>query len=141
MKKEKVVEKLNGLLENELAGVVRYTHYSFMVFGPHRIPIVNWLREQARESLMHAEQIGEHITALGGHPSLTIAKLLETQKHSLADILGESLAHERAQLSLFKELLKLVHDESIMLEEFARQMIHDEEVHVAEVEKMLRQQP
>lgn len=140
MKKEKVIQKLNALLENELAGVVRYTHYSFMVFGPHRIPIVSWLRQQARESLSHAEQIGEHITALDGHPSLKIAGLLETHKHSLADILGESLAHERVQLGLFKDLLKLVQNQSIMLEEFARRMIHDEEVHVAEVEKMLRQQ-
>ena len=51
-----VVAVLNRILEDELAGVVRYTHYSFLVFGFGRIPIVSWLREQADESLLHAQQ-------------------------------------------------------------------------------------
>ena len=38
--KAKVVELLNRILEHELAGVVRYTHYSLLVFGYNRIPIV-----------------------------------------------------------------------------------------------------
>jgi bacterioferritin len=37
----KVVGLLNRILEVELAGVVRYTHYSLMVFGYNRIPIVS----------------------------------------------------------------------------------------------------
>src|SRR5687767_10449771 len=52
---DKVVTTLNRILEQELAGVVRYTHYSFMVFGFGRIPIVSWLREQANEALLHAQ--------------------------------------------------------------------------------------
>jgi bacterioferritin len=138
MDKENVLETLNGLLEMELSGVVRYTHYSFMVFGYTRIPIVNWLREQGRESLTHAEQVGEFITTLGGHPSLKIAGLLETHKHSINDILTESLEHERAQLALYRQLWQLVQNHHISLEEFARQMIYEEEMHIAEVEKMLR---
>jgi bacterioferritin len=138
MNKKKVLETFNKLLEYELAGVVRYTHYSFMVFGHTRIPIVNWLRDQARESLTHAEQVGEHITALGGHPSLKIAGLLETHKHAIDDILSESLEHEREQLNLYRQLLQLVQNESISLEEFARQMVYEEETHIWEVEKMLR---
>ncbi len=138
MDKEKVLETLNALLELELAGVVRYTHYSFMVFGPNRIPIVHWLRGQARESLAHAEQVGEHITTLGGHPSLKVTNLLETHKHSVQDILRESIEHERAQLDLYRQLLQLVQNESISLEDFARRMIAEEETHIAEVEKMLR---
>lgn len=101
MNKEKVVEVLNKILEFELAGVVRYTHYSLMVFGHGRIPIVKWLREQAEESLLHAAQAGEHVTSLGGHPSLKIAPLLETHKHSIDDILRESLDHETAQVANF----------------------------------------
>ncbi|RMG45643.1 MAG: bacterioferritin [Acidobacteria bacterium] len=138
MDREKVLDTLNALLELELAGVVRYTHYSFMVFGPNRIPIVHWLRGQARESLTHAEQVGEHITTLGGHPSLKVTNLLETHKHSVQDILRESVEHERAQLDLYRQLLQLVQNESISLEDFARRMIAEEETHIAEVEKMLR---
>jgi bacterioferritin len=134
----KVVDTLNTILEYELAGVVRYTHYSLMVFGHTRIPIVSWLRAQATESLMHANMAGEHITTLGGHPSLKIAPLLETHKHSINDILTESLKHETTQLKNYKKLLKQVEGESVFLEEYARQMISDEETHISEVEKMLR---
>lgn len=141
MDKEKVLTVLNRILECELAGVVRYTHYSLMVFGHNRIPIVKWLREQAAESLAHASIAGEHITSLEGHPSLKIGKLVETEKHSLNDILTESLQHEQEQVQNLYELLKLVDGQSIVLEEFARTMISEEEDHISEVKKMLRPQP
>ncbi|MFN4151681.1 MAG: bacterioferritin [Candidatus Sericytochromatia bacterium] len=136
--KEEVVKVLNKILEAELAGVVSYTHYSFMVYGYNRIPIVSWFREQATSSLMHANQAGELVTGLGEHPSLTIGALLETQKHDIRDILLESLSIEKRALVLYRELLNLVKDKSVMLEEYARTMIAEEESHCMEVDKMLR---
>jgi bacterioferritin len=133
-----VLGVLNRILEAELAGVVRYTHYSFMIFGYTRIPIVSWLRQQASESLMHAHQAGETITHMGEHPSLSIGKLLETHKHDVGDILRESLDNERHGLALYHELLGLVEGRSVYLEEYARTMIYSEEMHVGEVDKMLR---
>ncbi len=141
METEKVIGVLNKILEYELAGVVRYTHYSLMVFGHNRIPIVKWLRDQATESLTHAASTGEHITSLGGHPSLKIGKLVETEKHALNDILNESLNHEQEQVQNLYELLKLVEGKSILLEEYARGMIVEEETHISEVKKMIRTQP
>jgi bacterioferritin len=132
-----VVRQLNRILEAELAGVVRYTHYSFMVFGFHRIAIVQWLRGQAAESLLHATEAGEMITSLGGHPSLAIGPLLDTHRHDLADILAEALDHETAALDLYRELIPMVEGKSVMLEEYARKMIGTEETHVGEVRKML----
>ena len=61
---DEVIKVLNKILEAELAGVVRYTHYSLMVFGFGRIPIVSWMRGQATESLNHANEAGELITHL-----------------------------------------------------------------------------
>lgn len=136
--KDKVVALLNRLLEAELAGVVRYTHYSLLVFGFGRIPIVSWLRAQADESLLHAQQVGEWITTLGAYPSLAIGTLLDSHKHDIAAILRESLDSERQALVLYRELLALVESRSVALEEFARQMILAEEMHAAEVDKMLR---
>ena len=136
--KSKVVGLLNKILEAELAGVVRYTHYSFMVFGYNRIPIVSWLREQAAESMTHATAAGEIITALGEHPSLSIGPLLETHKHDVGDILREALENERTGLRLYQDLLAQVEGKAIWIEEYARQMIHAEELHAAEVDKMLR---
>ena len=138
MDKDRVVAILNRLLEAELAGVVRYTHYSFLVFGFARIPIVSWLREQASESLLHAQQVGEWITTLGVYPSLAIGPLLDSHRHDIAAILKESLDAEAQALALYRELLIAVDGSSVALEEFARQMIQVEELHAAEVDKMLR---
>jgi bacterioferritin len=134
----KVVETLNRILELELAGLVRYLHYSFMVFGHTRIPIVGWLRGQADESQAHAVQAGEHITNLGGHPSLRIGSLLETHKHNVDEILREALIHEEEGLTEYRKLLEQVADRSIMLEEYARTQIAAEEAHLADIGKMLR---
>ncbi|MCQ4191466.1 ferritin-like domain-containing protein [Methylocystis suflitae] len=135
---DKIIAMLNRIMESELAGVVRYTHYSLMVFGYNRLPIISWLRGQADESLAHAHQAGELITHIGGHPSLHIGPLLETHKHDIGDILRESLAHEGAALQLYRDLLKEVEGVSVMLEEYARKMIYTEELHQGEVNKMLR---
>jgi bacterioferritin len=136
--KAAVVATLNRILETELAGVVRYTHYSLMIFGYNRIPILSWMRTQATESLAHAQDAGEKITHLGEHPSLSIGPLLETHRHDLGDILRESLEHEKNGLALYRELLTLVEGRSVFLEEYARRMIFEEETHVGDVEKMLR---
>jgi bacterioferritin len=135
---ETVLRTLNHILELELSGLVRYLHYSFMVFGHNRIPIVSWLRSQADEAQAHAVLAGEHITNLGGHPSLKLGALLETHKHNVDEILNEALVHEEEGLGAYRELLGLVAGRSIMLEEYARAQIASEEVHVAEIRKMLR---
>ncbi len=135
---DEVIKVLNNIMEAELAGVVRYTHYSLMVFGFGRIPIVSWMRGQANESLNHATEAGELITHLGGHPSLGIGSLLETHRHDIGDILKESLEHEMLALSEYNNLLDIVNGRHVMLEEYARRMISLEEMHLGEVRKMLQ---
>ena len=135
---EHVVANLNTILELELAGVVRYVHYSLMVFGHARIPIIGWMRNQATEGMNHASMAGEHVTSLGGHPSLKIGQLVETHKHDIGQILLEVLDHERATLRAYYSLIDLVRDKSVWLEEYARAQIQLEEQHIAEVEKMMR---
>lgn len=129
---------LNSIMEYELAGVVRYTHSSLMVTGPYRIPIVDFLQAQANESLLHAQQAGELLTGLEGHPSQQIAPIDETHKHAIRDILEESLDHEQTALNLYKDLLDEVEGASVYLEEYARTMIGQEELHTMELKKMLR---
>ena len=129
---------LNDIMECELAGVVRYTHSSLMVVGPHRIPIVTFLQEQANESLLHAQQAGDLLTGLDGHPSQKISKIVETNNHAIKDILEESLEHELLALSLYKKLLTVVEGASIYLEEYTRALIGEEEKHQLEIRKMLK---
>ena len=136
--KQQTIEVLNEILELELAGVVRYTHYSLLVYGYNRIPIVSWLKDNASEGLAHAHKAGEMVTMLGGHPSLKIGSLLETQKHNIGDILRESLEHEKNTGAAYHKLLQLVAGKSVVMEEYAREMIYLEELHLDEVNKMLR---
>ena len=138
MNKDKVIEVLSEIFNLEINGVVRYTHYALMIVGSDRLPLVTYFRGQAKESLAHAETVGEHITSLGEHPSLKISDLLETHKHSTEDILNECLEHERAAIEAYYKLLNNVESKSIMLEEFARTQIATEEMHEAEIKKMLR---
>ena len=135
--KDAVIKVLNKILEAELAGVVCYTHYALMVFGYNRIPIVSWMRGQAGESLLHANEAGEMITHLGGHPSLGIGPLLETHRHDIGDILRESLEHETSALAQYHRLLELVNGRNVMIEEYARRMCALEETHVGDVRKMI----
>ena len=134
----KVCEILNRIVEAEMAGVVRYAHSSLMVSGPNRIPIVQFLQDQANESLAHALQAGEFITGFDGHPSQRIATIEENHNHSVQQILEESLEHEEHAVSLYRELLNEVTDKSIMLEEYARGQIGMEEQHALEIKKMLK---
>ncbi|MDY7020355.1 MAG: ferritin-like domain-containing protein [Cyanobacteriota bacterium] len=134
----KTIDLLNTIMEFELAGVVRYTHYSLMVTGPNRLSIVQFFQAQATESLTHAQQAGEILTGLEGHPSQKIAPIEETYKHTVKDILEESLNHEKKALGLYKDLLTEVEDASIYIEEYARTLIGQEELHNIEIKKMLR---
>ena len=134
---DKACAILNEIMEYELAGVVRYTHSAMMVTGPYRIPIVDFLKEQASESLIHAQGAGELIAGLDGHPSQKIAKIEETGQHTIRDILEESLEHELHAVGLYKKLLEEVEDSSIYLEEYARGMIGEEEQHSLELKSCL----
>jgi len=138
MNNDNVHKILNQIMEYELAGVVRYTHSSLMITGPYRLPIVEFLKEQANESLMHAQQAGELLTGLDGHPSQKIASIVETNDHSIQGILEESLAHEVHALNLYKELLTIVEGQSVYLEEYTRDLIGQEEQHQLELKKMLK---
>ena len=136
--KEKVIDKLTEIFDLELSGVIRYTHYALMIFGPNRLPLIDFFKAQATESLDHANMAGEHITGLGGHPPLNLNEIKETFKHDISEILQESLEHERKAVDHYYSLLSLVDGKSVYLEEYARGMIGQEELHLLEVEKMLK---
>ena len=137
MEKNEIVDKLNAILRSEVSGIVRYLHYSFMLFGPNRIPVTNFFRSQASEAMAHAITVGEKITALGGHPTLKVDPVPETNKHGVIDILNESLAFEEAALQLYQQLMNMATGD-VALEEMARQLILAETTHIEEVRKMIK---
>ena len=131
-------EILNEILKAELSGVVPYTHYSLVIVGPNRLPLVGFMQAQAEESLLHARQAGELLTGLGGHPEQGINPIEETHEHDIDSILRESIAHERAALGLYRRLLDCADGRSVYLEEYSRTQIGAEEMHLLELNKLLR---
>tara|TARA_Y100000588_G_scaffold375290_1_gene451442 strand:+ start:51 stop:473 length:423 start_codon:yes stop_codon:yes gene_type:complete len=139
MDKKAIVNKLSQIFTLELSGVIRYTHYSLMIVGYNRLPLIDFFKSQASESLIHANLAGEYITGLGGHPPLEIDNIEETYNHNIKDILQETLEHEQKAIKIYYELLSLIDGKSVYLEEYARNLIGQEELHVLEVKKMLKE--
>ena len=134
----RVIDLLKEIVEFELAGVIRFTHYSLMVTGPNRIPHVAFFKAQAEESLLHAQRAGEILTGLGGHPTMRVTQIDETNQHAVETILEESFAHESAAIDKYSALVELTSGRSVFLEEYARSMVAQEEEHLMELRKMLR---
>tara|TARA_B100001113_G_C21005272_1_gene576787 strand:+ start:513 stop:935 length:423 start_codon:yes stop_codon:yes gene_type:complete len=139
MDKKAIIDKLSQIFTLELSGVIRYTHYSLMIVGYNRLPLIDFFKSQASESLDHANLAGEYITGLGGHPPLGIDTIEETYNHNIKDILRETLEHEESAIEIYYELLSTIDGKSVYLEEYARTMIGQEELHVLEVKKMLKE--
>jgi bacterioferritin len=135
---ETALQRLHSV---ELSGVVRYLHYAHMIFGANRIPIVEWLRAQATESLDHAWRIGEKMTAFGMHPEMKVLPMPESGKHSVLDVLREALDFERRGLEDYVTLLRLVREtrpDDAALEDWVRGFVSAETEHLHDAEKMLR---
>jgi bacterioferritin len=138
---KEIVAQLNKLLASELEGANRYLHHSFMVFGFSRKPIVSYLREQSTESIAHATLLGEKIVALGGHPEVRIEAHWEPEKHSVREMLELNLEAEREALKGYVKLLSMVPKEDVALDEMTRDLIRQEQEHLEELEKYLRESP
>jgi bacterioferritin len=134
---DRVTEQLDRILHMELAGIIYYTHYSFMIYGHARIPITSWLRDNATESLAHAQEAGEMIMRLHRRPALGIAQLPTTRHNTIDEIITESVEREEAGVQLYRDLLAMIKDKSIVLEEYAQRMVAAEAVHIREMELML----
>lgn len=136
---KEALDLLGNIYKEEMAGVTRYLHYSFMVMGYNRIPIQKWFRDNATEAMTHATTIGEKITSLGGHPPMVAAKVDENNNHTIQQLLEESLKFEETAISLYKSLVILAEKlGDIALEELARAFVKEEVEHADEVRKMLR---
>jgi bacterioferritin len=138
MNKQTVIKKLNEMMNIELNGAMKYIQYSYFVFGVRRKPIVEFLREQAEESIGHAMKVGDKIVALGGNPTVTVNEDLKARKITIEQILKESILIETKALNGYMNILKDVEDDVVM-DGFIRDFVTEESGHLEEVEKMIRE--
>jgi len=139
MSNDKICERLNEILANELAGALMYLHYSFFIYGHSRIPIVEWLRSQSSEGMTHATMVGDKIIALGGEP-VTHPSHDKFPKNfaTLNDMLRATLRLEKEVFEQYASLLRELDDESLAMRVFLEQIITEEVGHIEEIERMLR---
>lgn len=134
--RKRLVEGLNGALQNELGNVIRYLHHSFLVTGVNRGPLVAFFREKARESFQHATQLGEKIVALGGHPTIKVPPMKEIGHKSAEEMLWEELGSEEEEVQGYIRLLRLVGDD-IALEFMLKEIIKDEQEGIDDLRRRL----
>ena len=80
------------------------------------------------------------IMRLHKRPKLGIAALPITQHNTIDEILTESIQREQDGVQLYRDLLALIKDKSVVLEEYATRVIAAEAVHIREMELMLMKQ-
>ncbi len=137
MDKKKVITALNAALEHEMSAMVRYMHHSFIVTGPDRGPLVQFFRARVNEAARHAISVGDKISALGGHPSVKISEIYEPGEQTIAEMLEEDIAEERAHYDLYEGLLKEVED-NVAMRVYVEKFICEEQEHIEELEKYLK---
>jgi bacterioferritin len=77
------------------------------------------------------------IMRLHRRPALGIAALPKTRHNTIDEILTESIEREEAGVQLYRDLLSIVKDKSVVLEEYATRLVATEAVHIREMELML----
>ena len=137
LNRDKTIMVLNRIMECELVGVIRYTHYSLLVSGYNGDPVADWLRAQADEGLKHARRAGKLLSLLGGHPAPTLLPIQGAYERDIGVILRESLELENEACAAYRELLVLSKGRSVFIEDYARQLISAEGAHAAQVERLL----
>lgn len=137
MDKTKVIKKLNEALERELTEVVKYMHQSFWVRGKQRKKMVDFFREQSRESMDHAIRLGEKIVDMGGTPIVKILEIYEPKDHSIKEVLQECIRDERAAMEGYQKMLPLVAGDKA-LEKLIGGLAVEEGGHIAEIEKLAK---
>ena len=139
MSNAKILDRLNEILANELAGSLMYLHYSYYIYGHARIPIVDWLRGNASEGLTHATEVGDQIIYFGGDPAtFPAADKFPAKFGSLDEMLRTALKFEKETFDMYAALLKDVEDSNLMLRVFLENKIMEETGHIQEIELMLR---
>jgi bacterioferritin len=135
---QKTLDLLQNIMEYELAGVIRYTYYSLVVTGSNRTAIVDFIKEQAEESLTHAQRVGEILVSLKGNPKPGSTDIEEIEEKSVKNILIASQNYERKAIEMYKELLSSVRESNPELIEFISDMIEEEGSHHLELEQMIQ---
>src|SRR5262245_14327416 len=136
MDREKLLNALNEVLAQAHGREIRYKTHAAVVNGPYADGIGNWLKEIAKVEQEHANKLRDCITALGGVPTLDVAKEELIPAGSLKEILAVNLKEESKAIDLYQSILKLVDREDVILYGVIEDIIEGKREHHEELNRL-----
>jgi bacterioferritin len=131
-----IIEKLNDMLQQEHACMIRYATHAAVVTGPASESVKARLKEISHDEADHAEKLRDRIVALGGKPSMEIHLDDLKEAYDLPTILQINMREEVDAIRMYTEILELVPDTDVILYETIRGIIEDEQEHLEELTKL-----
>lgn len=135
---------LNEALATELVCVLRYKRHYFMASGIHAQSVSQEFLNHAQEEQLHADQIAERITQLGGEPNFSPDGLL-SRSHSeyvegadLLTMIKEDLIAERIAIESYTDMIRFFADKDSTTRRLMETILAKEEEHADDLVNLLR---
>jgi bacterioferritin len=138
------VKLLNEALATEIVCVLRYKRHYYAATGINSEGVKAEFLEHANEEQMHADQISERITQLGGEPNLNPEGML-SRSHSeyvegttLVDMIKEDLVAERIAIESYSEMIRFFGDGDPTSRRLMEEILAKEEEHANDLSDLLK---
>ncbi len=128
-----LIKRLNYALSLEYAATIQYMNQQCIVRGVDRQDFAPFFANSSSEAHLHAQNLGNKISALGGMPTVKPAEIRQ------ADTLGQMLAHdlemEQEALDAYVKAWEAA-EGNITLRFWLENIIQEEQLHVDELTKL-----
>lgn len=138
-----VIRILNEALATEIVCVLRYKRHHFMAAGIHAQAVAAEFLQHANEEQMHADQIAQRITQLGGEPNFS-PEGLSSRSHSeyvegttLVDMIQEDLVAERVAIESYSEIIRYLGNDDPTTRRLMESILAMEEEHADDLKTLL----
>ena len=142
--RETALKLLNEALATEIVCVLRYKRHYYAATGINSEGVKAEFLEHANEEQIHADQISERITQLGGEPNLNPEGML-TRSHSeyvegetLQEMIKEDLVAERIAIESYSEMIRFFGDGDPTSRRMLEEILAKEEEHANDLADLLK---
>ena len=141
--RELALKLLNEALATEIVCVLRYKRHYYAATGINSEGVKAEFLEHANEEQVHADQIAERITQLGGAPDFS-PDGLSARSHaeyveggSLEEMIKEDLVAERIAIDSYREMINYLGQEDSTTRRMLEEILAKEEEHADDLASLL----
>ena len=98
--------------------------------------MANRLKEIAKDEQEHADKLRDRIIALGGVPTMDVAKEELIPAKTLKEIIAINLKEEAKAINLYQSIFKMIDRDDVILYEAIEEIIEDEQEHREELSRL-----